>query len=346
MDASHPALHSLVSASLGPERATTLLDGLDLHPALLEPAASAERVPRAVLAQALGAVLMDDLLRRVPSGAAYVADRTAGGGRVHLDHGAVRTVTGVDCGALPPGQAGVTRALVALGYAHRYTYDLARLGMTGRSWCHLDLPADVPQYFVSELHAERFSEAFRAAAGRVLATSRDPLAGAGGDLDELERTGSLPMERARAVLPALVACFDRHHDDPGLADYEALLAESEEMAWIATEGTAFNHATDRVDDVVALAEAERAAGRPIKDSVEVSASGTILQTAHRAAMVERSFRGDDGPVVRTVPGSFFEFITRRPRPDGSGIDLAFDAANAQQIFTMTRRVPAAGATGG
>jgi hypothetical protein len=37
-----------------------------------------------------------------------------------------------------------------------------------------------------------------------------------------------------------------------------------------------------------------------------------------------------------VPGSFFEFITRAPLPDGSGLDLAFDAANAQQIFAMTR----------
>ena len=69
----------------------------------------------------------------------------------------------------------------------------------------------------------------------------------------------------------------------------------------------------------------------------MSGSGRVLQTAHRAAQVERSFpTGYGATVTRWVPGSFFEFITRRPLPDGSGPDLAFDAANAQGIFTMTR----------
>ena len=43
-------------------------------------------------------------------------------------------------------------------------YELTSLRMTGRSWCHRDLPADIPQYFVSELHADRFSEPFQEAA--------------------------------------------------------------------------------------------------------------------------------------------------------------------------------------
>lgn len=330
------ALRDLVASRVGEGRAVELLGGLDLHPDVLVP--PADVIGRSVLAQALGIVLLDDLLDRVPSGAGYVADRWAGGGTVFLDHGAVRTVEGVDCGALPPGQDSVTRALSALGYEHRSNYPLDRLGMTGRSWCHRDLPASIPQYFVSELHAERFSEPFREAAGRVLGTSVDPVGEqAQGDLDRLRTSGALPPDRAIALLPVLQSCFARQHDDPSEADYEILLAESAEMAWIATEGTVFNHATDRVGDVVAVARAERAAGRPVKDEVETSSTGRILQTAHRAAMVERTFRGAEGRTVhRQVPGSFFEFITRRDLPDGSGPDLAFDAANAQQIFAMTR----------
>ncbi|MGH9222296.1 MAG: 2-oxoadipate dioxygenase/decarboxylase family protein [Acidimicrobiales bacterium] len=327
-------LTSLVAAHLGDDRAAWLVDNLELHPALAEPVTT-----RAVVAQALGMLLLDDLLGRVPSGAAYSRDRAAAGYKIHLDHGAVRTVTGVDCGELPPGQESLTRALGALGYEHRYTYDLSKLKMTGRSWCHLDLPADVVQYFVSELHADRFSEPFQAVAAGVLSTSKDPITpDAARSLTQLAADRSLPYDEAEALLPVLVACFQRQHDLPSVPDYEALLAESDEMAWISTEGTSFNHATDRVDDVVALAETERNAGRPIKDKVEVSGSGRIIQTAHRAAPVERTFRtGDNGSTeTRTVPGSFFEFITRKPLPDGSGIDLAFDAANAQEIFTMTR----------
>jgi hypothetical protein len=41
-----------------------------------------------------------------------------------------------------------------------------------------------------------------------------------------------------------------------------------------------------------------------------------------------------GAVRRLVPGSFYEFITREPLPNG-GLDLRFDSANAQGIFKMT-----------
>lgn len=333
------ALHALVTASLGDDRAGELLEGMVLHEALLVPPDPGGGVPRAVIAQAMAVLLMDDLLHAVPSGGAYVRDRLVSGGKVLLDHGAVRTVRGVPCGELPEGQESVARVLAALGYVHRHTYELTRLQMTGRSWCHADLPEHVPQYFVSELHADRFSEAFQAAAARILATSRDPLTDrARADLADLAAFGGLPLDRAIALLPFLVACFGRQHDAPTVVDYDVVLAESAEMAWIATEGTVFNHATDRVADVVALAEAERRAGRPIKEDVEVSGSGRILQTAHRAAIVARELRDEDGATsVRHVPGSFFEFITRLPLPDGSGIDLAFDAANAQQIFAMTRQ---------
>jgi hypothetical protein len=330
-------LVGLLAPRLGRARAEWLVEGLDLHPTLCRDYGAS--VPRSVLAQALGVALLDDLLARVPSAADYVSEKLSRGEKVHLDHGAVRTVAGVACGAVPPGQESVTRVLSALGYQERYTYDLARLRMTGRSWCHRDLPADIPQYFVSELHADRFSPAFQESAARVLATSVDPLAGAATRewLAVLASDGELDCDDARALLPLLVSCFARQHEPPARVDYEALLAESEEMAWIATEGTCFNHATDRVVDVAAVAAAERAAGRPIKDTVEVSASGRIRQTAHRAPLVTRWFRGHDGGWVSLdVPGSFFELITREPLPDGSGPDLAFDAANAQQIFAMTR----------
>jgi hypothetical protein len=333
------ALAKLLETQVGAERAQWLLGGLDVDPALL--AAPGPQVPRAVLAQALGVLLFDDLLHRVPSAAAYVEETVARGKRVHLDHGAVRTVSGVDRGALPPGQESVARVLRPLGYRHRETYDLSRLQMTGRSWCHLDLPTAIPQYFVSELHGERFSGEFQAAATRVFSTSSDPLGpDAGAQLATVAATGSLDMASAGDLLAVLVSCFGRQHRDPSWEDYQILLAESPEAAWIATEGTAFNHATDRVADVEAVASAERAAGRPIKETVEVSASGRVRQTAHRAAMVTRSFRPDSpdaGSTSHVVPGSFFEFITRDPLPDGSGPDLAFDAANAQQIFGMTRR---------
>lgn len=216
------------------------------------------------------------------------------------------------------------------------TYDLSKIHMTGFAYCHEDLPEGIPQYFVSELHPERFSEEFQAAAARVVGQSKDPLTlQAKGILDRIASDGAVDLADATRALPELVACFDRQHKEPTVQDYEALGAESAEMAWISTEGNAFNHATDRVADVFMVAEEQKALGRPIKESVEVSRNGNVMQTAFRAARTQRLLRSEAGHmVVREVPGSFHEFITRKTLPSGE-LDLTFDAGNATSIFKMT-----------
>ena len=104
----------------------------------------------------------------------------------------------------------------------------------------------------------------------------------------------------------------------------------------ATEGNAFNHATDRVPDLHLVVEEQAARGRRVKDRIEVSASGRVRQTALHADPVLREFRDADGALIlHKVPGSFFEFITRAAMPDEDRLDLAFDTNNAQGIFKMT-----------
>jgi len=298
-------------------------------------------VTRVELAQALNMALFVGLLQRVPTGRAYTEDVLAAGGRVVFDHGALRTVLGPHTGALPAGEAAFTRILEPLGYRLNGTFPLDRIKMTGRSYAHQDAPAEIAQYFLSELHPERFSPAFQAAVARVLDTAVDPLTPAAQALlARLAQAGELPLAQARELLPVLVRCFERQHTTPHLADYLILLEESAEMAWIATEGNAFNHATDRVADVHAVAQAQRELGRPIKDTVEVSKSGRVKQTAFRADPVLRDFIDANGAVIqREVPGSFYEFITRDTlRDPASGetvLDLGFDAGNATGIFKMT-----------
>jgi hypothetical protein len=299
-------------------------------------------VSRAELALALAGLLFEDVQRRVPMARAYVEDSVNAGHALTFDHGALRTVAS-NCGSLPSGAEAFARILEPLGYRRVGTYDLSKIHMTGFSYCHEDLPEAIPQYFVSELHPERFSDNFQAAAARVVGESQDPLTPEAMDiLERLSRAGSLEMDDARRVLPELFAAFDRQHEEPTVEDYETLLAESAEMAWISTEGNAFNHATDRVDDVFAVAEGQKALGRPIKEAVEVSRNGNVLQTAFRAAMTQRLFRSAAGHmVVREVPGSFHEFITRKTLPSGE-LDLTFDAGNATSIFKMTAGTEAAG----
>jgi hypothetical protein len=299
------------------------------------------QVSRAVLTQALNLLLFRDLLVRVPTGASYVADCVSEGRRIVFDHGALRTVALSGMGALPAGEEAITRVLMPLGYQLGKLYPLDRLGMTGRSYTHQDYPEELPQFFVSELHPERFSSDFQAAVARVTASSRDPLTvAAKKSLDTLARDKVLPLEEASALLPVLLACFQRQHATPSSSDYEMLLRESAEMAWICTEGNAFNHATDRVASLDRLVEAQRRLGRPLKDTIETSRSGRIRQTAYRADPVERDFVDSNGVVVkRVVPGSFFEFIQREHLRDAETgqqrLDLSFDSGNAQGIFKMT-----------
>jgi hypothetical protein len=333
-------LWQLVSLTAGDRAASQILDTLQIDRALLKE--SKGQVTRAVFAMALNAVLFQDLLDRVPTGAAYVADRRRAHQRITFDHGALRTIRLARgaAGGLPAGVEAFSRILQPLGYDVAGIYPLQKLNMTGRGFAHRDFPASMPQFFVSELHVERFSEPFQAAAARVFGSSRDPLTpDALAALTAFAEHGRCDFDVAAAGLRAIAAAFGCWHDTPTLADYRLLLAESSEAAWIATEGNAFNHATDRVADVQATACQQRALGRPIKDSIEISAAGTVRQTAFRADPVQRSFRTEQGALTMLiVPGSFYEFISRdlTVSADGAAVlDLRFDSSNAQGIFKMT-----------
>lgn len=333
-NASENSLSALILATLGADAGRAMLATLAIDPALL--AERGDNVSRGLFATALNVALFDDLLRRVPSGAAYVAQRVAQGETVTFDHGALRTIRFPDgpTGALPGGEDAFTRILVPLGYRMAAVYPLDRLRMTGRAYVHADWPEAIPQFFLSELHVDRFDAAFGAVAARVFGTSRDPLGGAAMDvLARYDAGEAVTMAAAIAALPAIVRAFDRQHDMPDFADYRALLAQSNEAAWIATEGNGFNHATDRVADVAALAERLKKEGSPIKERLEISATGRVRQTALRADSVERLFA--DGQ-IRAVPGSFYEFISRDIDPATGTLDLAFDTGNATGIFAMTR----------
>jgi len=336
MSTHEPALQKTLEAVIGEHRAAALFSVLAIPQALLDE--TGPQISRAAIAQALNMLLFEDLLNRVPDAKLYADDCLRDGRKIVHDHGAVRTVALSGMGTLPAGEESITRILRPLGYALNGVYPLERLKMTGRSHAQAEFPEELAQFFISELHPERFSPEFQSTVQRVTATSTDPLTPeAKSALRELDINRALPIEAAVELLPVLAHCFSRQHQEITLADYEALLSESPEMAWISTEGTAFNHATDRVPDVDQLAADQKTLGRPMKATVETSQSRRVRQTAFLAARVHRTFRLPDGtPTEKEVPGSFYEFITRLPNPEQDGkLDLSFDSSNAQAIFKMT-----------
>lgn len=325
----------LLSSHLPFERAARLQANVRIAPLISEERGS--QCSRAVLAQALNLCLLAELNERTPSAQKYFEGLESAGRQLEFDHGALRTVDLRGMGDLPPGESVIGRVLRPLGYECTEIYPLSKLNMTGRAYRHLDYPEDLPQFFVSELHVERFSASFQAAAARVTATSADPLSREDiGQLEVLQVNRYMTLEDAGRLLGKLIGCFQRLHTAPSLSDYELLLQESAEMAWIATEGNVFNHAADRVANVDEAVEQQRLLGRRLKETIEVSRSRRVRQSAFLADPIMRPFVGSNGSIIeREVPGSFFEFIERAQLPENDALDLAFDTGNAQGIFKVT-----------
>ena len=145
-------MNQLLARCVGPHRCEELLAQVSVPP---QASGDGHCGDRASVAMALGLVLFEDLLARVPSGARYVALQRARGRRVVFDHGAVRTVDWHQTGRLPAGAELFGRLLIPLGYREAGRYPLEGIHMTGKVFTHTELPEQLPQYFVSELHVEQ-----------------------------------------------------------------------------------------------------------------------------------------------------------------------------------------------
>lgn len=319
-----------------------LFQSLVINPELLtsdDHRLSRDQLNRAQVAMLMSMLLFKDLLERVPEGQAYANETVEKQQKITFDHGALRTIS-IDMKHLPSGKAAFSRLLEPLGYELTGKYPLEKLKMCGFVYTHKDYPEDIPQYFISELYPEKFSPSFQKTVRKLVYDSIDPLTKAAQDLlKQLAEEKKLCLNSTTELLKVLPKCFERQHGIPRLDQYKQLLTESAEMAWIATEGNAFNHATDRVKALDILDKEERSKGRHMKPQIEEGLNANIRQTAYRASVVERTFKEEGNTISIKVPGSFFEFIERGTVIDlltgKEKMDLRFDSRNAQGIFKMT-----------
>jgi len=222
---------------------------------------SAGAVSRGVFAMALNAVLFHELLTRVPTAVAYVADRRRQGERIIFDHGALRTIrfAARDTGALRRrgvvqrafcSRSGMTwRAPIARPVA----YDRIRVA-------HREFPETLPQFLRERVACRTVFQEFQAAAERVFGNTRDPLTRLRKRRSRLRRDWSLRNEACgtflREKLPLLSAVGTRSRawSIPDLARGIA------ECAWIARR-LGVQPPTDRVQDVAMDGLRARSLGR-------------------------------------------------------------------------------------
>ena len=118
-------IESLLRTFIGCGKTDFLFSALNM-PSMLHDW-EAGTVTRAELAQAMNMALFEDLLERSSNGRTYTNDAIAGGGSVHFDHGALRTVRWPHNGALPPARVMLNAMFAAsmFGQTKRFALPLS-----------------------------------------------------------------------------------------------------------------------------------------------------------------------------------------------------------------------------
>jgi hypothetical protein len=256
----------------------------------------------------LFAALWADYIALTPQAERIHALLAARGEVVRNDHVALRTF-----GAPGIGIDALARPFEAVGYVARDRYRFDDKKLVARYWQHSD--PQRPKVFISELCIAELSAAAQQIIARLLA--------------------QLPREfGARADLPWAGRPWSIQ-----LADYDALLAESEYAAWVGAFGFRVNHFTVAVDalttfrDLVALDDFLVANGFTLND-----AGGVIKGTP--AEHLEQSSTRADSIVVafadgeRAIPSCYYEFAKRYALPSGE-LFHGFVPASADKIFEST-----------
>jgi hypothetical protein len=230
----------------------------------------------------------------------------ARGERVRNDHVAFRTFA-----AAGVGLDALARPFVERGYRPAGAYRFPEKRLFAR---HYEPPApDLPLVFASELRLETFSPAFRAAVERLVA--------------QVPPTDALPLLGRPWRL--------------SVADYETLAAESEYAGWLAAFGYVPNHFTVRVNALAtfdgleplnAFLKAHDVPLNTVGGEVKGSPAALLEQSSTVGGEVEVAF--DDGR--RRIPGCYYEFARRYPKPDGA-LFTGFVEGSADRLFHSTDR---------
>jgi uncharacterized glyoxalase superfamily metalloenzyme YdcJ len=274
---------------------------------------------------------------QVPDFARLCALIQSHGGRVHNDHGAVRSADPQRCRLLVEA-AGV----MGLYPEREYLFPAKKL----RSF-DLQVPGeDASQFkiFVSEVDLDAFPAPVAAlvradAAAQTAATDLSPLQAL---IHRAQAAGGLAPGEAEAFIKLLLQGLMRRNGPPLMrATLDAVAAVSGEAASALALGLDFNHLTldvqaagyARIEDMDA---ALRAAGFRMLPAIQGEPGACLRQTATRAATVQTPVLEADGrPGTAPTEQQFVEIIERATVQDAQGRRLRFKhflTGNAEQIF--------------
>ncbi|HTR51654.1 MAG TPA: DUF1338 domain-containing protein [Kofleriaceae bacterium] len=251
------------------------------------------------------AALWADYTAITPQAARIHALLAARGERVQNDHVALRTF-----GAGDIGIDAMARTFEAHGWALRDRYRFDDKKLIARYWQHPD--PSLPKVFISELCVAELSGGAQQIIAGLLAQ----------------------IPAGFAALPWAGRPWQIR-----IAEYEALLAESEYAAWVGAFGLRVNHFTVAANALATFPDLAALDAFLVEHGFRLNEAGGAIKGSRAEHLEQSSTRAEPIAVdfadgTRAIPSCYYEFAKRYPLPSGE-LFHGFVPASADKIFEST-----------
>jgi hypothetical protein len=256
----------------------------------------------------LFAALWADYVAITPQAERILALLTDRGETVRNDHVALRTL-----GVAGLGITALARPFEALGYIARDRYRFDDKKLVARYWQHPD--PMLPKVFISELCVAELSPPARQILERLVA-QLPPGFGQRADLPWAGRPWQIR-----------------------LAEYDALLEESEYAAWLGAFGFRVNHFTVAVHALTTFPDLLQLNAFLVDYGFRLNDAGGAIKGTPADRLEQSSTRAEPIAVAfsdgrRAIPSCYYEFARRYPLPSGQLFE-GFVPGSADKIFEST-----------
>jgi hypothetical protein len=288
--------------------------------------------------------LWRDYRRRVPYAEKYRQLVEEKGGEAINDHIALRTLN-APMPTQPSGIEAMRRIFLALGYTQEGTYDFPKKHLTAVHLEHRNIL--MPRIFISQLEVERLPADAAERIRKAVATSVpdwQPI----DDVVAKIAASKLPEDQAGKAVEQFVHAFRRPWRPPLRETVLAVNKVSQYAAWTLLHGNGINHFTAFINeqnveewpDIETTIEGMRAAGIPLKDTIEGAPGSKLRQSSTLAAEGDWEVtEADGGRGTLHWTYAYYEIAERGLVKGPDGRDHMFTGFLGEQtpgLFEMTR----------
>uniref|UniRef100_UPI00321778AE DUF1338 domain-containing protein n=1 Tax=uncultured Draconibacterium sp. TaxID=1573823 RepID=UPI00321778AE len=288
--------------------------------------------------------LWEQYIKRVSYAQKYVDLVTQKGGKVVNDHIALRTFN-THTGEQPEGIRAIKHILNCLEYTPVAKYDFVKKKLKAVHFVHND--EMFPKIFVSQLEVDHLPEWAQQIIRNAVKDTPYILSDSSIELlSVLKKDGQLPRIAGEALVNDLVQYFRRPWKVPNKEDVLKLNDVSQYAAWVLLHGNSVNHFTAFVNyqeveewpDLETTCEGLKAAGVPMKETLEGEKGSKLQQSATKAVKEDVKVIGDDGVEKMSWTYAYYELAQRGTIIENGEEKLftGFLGEQAAHLFDMTK----------